>query len=145
MIYKIWTWIISFFDTIRIFAAGTIAIIALLSLHPPFAKALKFHYAKNLNPTGYMRYKVNEKYEPYTDKGQLRAVKAGDRSFNALKAGDILQVVSLQNFRETPDLKTGTLLQLRIDDCVMVVKKEKAIDEYDGWVKVVTTSCGFFQ
>ena len=94
------------------------------------------------------------------DSGQLKVdgglflLRNGDRDFDDLGLGDILQAGTAKNFRTTEGdpsdvVENPKMFVLNRGECVVVLSRFLDSNPFQarsgGWLKVATTSCGLFR
>ena len=122
---------------------------------------LKYEIGTELNDNG---VEVNGPMKP-TSAGNLYLLRPGERGFNDLRFGDVLQSKGPNRFRENTgcsrkipktDCTTTSpeIFKLHPGQCVVVLKKHQPdsggddkhfINKDGGWVLVATTPCGLFE
>lgn len=159
-------------DVIAKWAAGFLAVLFVLNiLFPPVTVYTKVFYAWRFGVTGVVKYQLgsekNDQKHPErkpTQNGNLYLLNKnpiGQREWDDLSLGDVLQAKSKKNLRLEDDcgseerLDCGSsprIFTLEAGECVVVFSQmyednstsSKLKDVSGGWLRVGTTSCGLF-
>lgn len=107
--------------------------------------------ARNYGLKAWVYYEVNKEGRLTDDHGRLLLLRGGGRQFDNIEPGDNLMAADGVNMRESPSKSSVSIIVLRGDSCVTVLKRGSAVSHFEnpdvgsgGWLLVGTAPCELF-